>query len=171
MKFETMTFDTMLCYVRKMDENYRNSVKDRDRILQEIMDMRNRKEILSWEEIASAVAYPKAMSDQERISGGDPDSFKLFHQAERINKVFVSQMEGLLEELERTEIQITKFRFVGRCINRLDPEDREVIERFTRKDIPYEDGMDIFHVGRTTLYRLQKKAIDNLLDIYHKGQE
>ena len=167
MKFEKMTEDQMVLYVKKMNANFKKSMEARGRILEEIRGMQDRKEILSWEEIASAVAYPKAMSDREHVSGGEPDSFKLLHQAERINKLFISQMEGLLEELECVEMRITKYKYIERCISKLAPEDRDVIERFTRKDLTYEEGMAVFHVGRTTLYRLQKKAIDELLEFYN----
>ena len=84
MKYETMSAEQLLLYVRKMDANYKKLIEARSRILQEIKDMQERKEILSWDEIASAVAYPKAISDTERVNGGEPDSFKLLHQAERI---------------------------------------------------------------------------------------
>lgn len=167
MKYEKMTAEQLLLYVRKMDANYKKLVETRVRILQEIKDMQDRKEILSWEEIASAVAYPKAMSDRERVNCEGPDSFKLLHQAERINKIFISQMEEVLEELESTETQITKYKYVERCIGKLDPQDKDVIERFARKDLTYEDGMDVFHIGRTTLFRMQKKAIAHLLEIYN----
>ena len=167
MKYETMSAEQLLLYVRKMDANYKKLIEARSRILQEIKDMQERKEILSWDEIASAVAYPKVISDKERVSGGEPDSFKLLHQAERINRIFISQMEEVLEELESTETQITKYKFVERCIGKLDPDDKDVIERFTRKDLTYEDGMDIFHIGRTTLYRMQKKAMAHLLVVYN----
>ena len=169
MKYDIMNSEQMLIYVRKMDTNFRQMTEDRERILKEIQDMQNRKEILSWDEIASAVAYPKAMSDQEHVHGGEPDSYKLLHQAERINRIYISQMEELFEELEKVEIGITQYRYINRCICRLDPESKEVIEKFTRQDITYDNAMQSFHFGRTTLYKLQKRAIDQLTSIYNES--
>ena len=159
----------MVLYIKQMDKNEEKLKTARDRILQEIKDLQDRNEILSWDEIASAVAYPKAMSDKERVGGGNPDEFKLLHQAERINQIYRSQMEELLEELETVELQLTKYKYVNRCINRLDAEDKEVIDRFTRTALSYDEGMRLFHYGRTYLYKLQKKAVDNLLKLYSCG--
>ena len=131
MKYDKMSYDDMVLYIKQMDKNEEKLKTARDRILQEIKDLQDRNEILSWDEIASAVAYPKAMSDKERVGGGNPDEFKLLHQAERINQIYRSQMEELLEELETVELQLTKYKYVNRCINRLDAEDKEVIDRFT----------------------------------------
>ena len=169
MKYGKMTPEQMLFYVKRMDANFRKYLEERDRILQEIKDMQNRKEILSWDEIASAVAYPKPMPDSDKIGGGSPDEYKLFHQAERISKIYISQMEELFEELERLETEITKYRYVNRCMNQLDPEDREVIEKFTRQAITYDDAMQVLHFGRTTLYKIQKRAIDHLTVVYNNS--
>lgn len=167
MKYDKMSYNDMLFYIKQMDKNEEKLKTARDRILQEIKDLQDRNEILSWDEIASAVAYPKAMSDKERVGGGNPDEFKLLHQAERINQIYRSQMEELLEELENVELQITKYKYVNRCINRLDAEDKEVIDRFTRTSLSYDEGMRLFHYSRTYLYKIQKRAIDNLMIIYN----
>ena len=168
MKYERMTSEEMLLYVKRMDENELKLKDARSRILQEIKEMQQRKEILSWDDIASAIAYPKAMSDKEHVSGGTPDEFKLLHQAERINRIFISQMEELFEELERTELQLTQHKYINRCISRLEKEDREIIDQFVRKDMTFEKGMTEFHMARSTLYKLQKKAIENLTVIYNE---
>ena len=154
-------------YIRQMDLGIKQNQQDRERILLEIKSMKDRKEILSWEEIASAIAYPKVMADNE-FTGGNPDDFKLFHQAERIHKIYISQMEELFEELENAELQITKYKYVNRCISKLDVEAKEIIEKFVRNDLTYEKGAEIFHVSRSTLYRLQRKALGTLTDIYNR---
>ncbi len=169
MKYKKMTPEQMLFYIKRMDTDFQRYVSDRDKVLQEIKGMQERKEIISWEEIASAVAYPKPMSDTERVGGGAPDEYKLLHQAERINKIYVSQMEELFDELERLETDITKYRYVNRCMNQLSQEEKEVIEQFTRKDLSYNEAMQELHYGRTTLYKVQRRAIERLTVIYNSG--
>ena len=166
MKYETMTFDQMQRFVRQMDTSLPKLTEERERILAEIKGMQDRKEILSWDEIASAVAYPKAMSDKERISSGFSDDNKLLGQLERINKIYISQMEELCEELEAVEIKIAQNRYVDRCIGRLDHDDKEILEGFTKKDITYERGAREMHMTRNTLYKLQKRALENLIKVY-----
>ena len=153
MKYDKMSFDDMLFYLRQMHKNEEKLKTARDRILQEIKDLQDRNEILSWDEIASAVAYPKAMSDKERVGGGNPDEFKLLHQAERINQIYRSQMEELLEELEYVEKEITKQKYINRCI--------------VMPDMTFEQGMQKFHMARSSLYRMQSKAIKNLIVLYN----
>ena len=167
MKYKAMTPDQMSFYIKRMDSQYQKNIIERDAILQEIKAMHDRKEILSWEEIASAVAFPKVMSDNEKVGGGNPDEYKLLHQVERINDLYISQMSELIEEMERLETEITRYRYVIRCINRLDLEDKEVINKFTRQGITYDDAMQKLHIGRTTLYKLQKKAITHLVEMYN----
>ena len=169
MKQARMTEDQMQQYVRHMDADYERLQAERDKILGEIKSMQDRKEILSWEEIASAVAYPKAAADNERIGKGAPDEFKLFHQAERINRIYISQMEELFEELEAVEVQITKYRYIESCITKLDKEDRIFLKQFIRPDLTYEKGMEIFHTARSTLYRAQKRVIAILTEIYNSN--
>ena len=125
MKYETMTIDQMQRFVRQMDTSLPKLIEERERILAEIKGMQDRKEILSWDEIASAVAYPKAMSDKERVSNGFSDDNKLLGQLERINKIYISQMEELCEELETVEMKVAQIRYVNRCIGRLPHDERE----------------------------------------------
>ena len=167
MKYDKMSFDDMLFYLRQMHKNEEKLKTARDRILQEIKDLQDRNEILSWDEIASAVAYPKAMSDKERVGGGNPDEFKLLHQAERINQIYRSQMEELLEELEYVEKEITKQKYINRCIMKLNKDDRDIIDRFVKPDMTFEQGMQKFHMARSSLYRMQSKAIKNLIVLYN----
>ena len=170
MRHETMTPDQMLAYVKRMDEEYARLSQSRDQLLEEIKAIQARKEILSWDEIASAVAYPKAASDQERVGGGSQDEYKLLHQAERINKIYRSQMEELFDELENLEMQITKYQCVNHCISRLDPDDKEIINLFTRKNLTFTRGTELLHMARGTIYNMQKRAVTNLADIYNGNQ-
>ena len=133
----------------------------------EIKAFQDRKVILSWDEIASAVAYPKVISDDVQVKNSNPDEYKLLHQAERISKIYISQMEEIFAELENVEMHITKHKYVSRCINALDQEDKEVIEQFVKQDLSFERGMQVFHVARSTLYKMQKRAIKNLTAIYN----
>ena len=167
MKFDKMTPEQMLFYVKRMDENFEKHVLVRDHLVQEVRGLQERKDILSWEEIASAVAYPKTISDTERISGGNPDDFKLFHQAERIGMIYRSQMEQLFAELEYVETQIAKFQFVNRCICQMDLEDRMIIEEFTRKNLTFARGEELLHMVRSTLHRVQRNAVNKLTAIYN----
>lgn len=167
MKYETMTIDQMQRFVRQMDTSLPKLIEEREQILAEIKGMQDRKVILSWDEIASAVAYPKAMSEKERVSNGFSDDNKLLGQLERINKIYISQMEELCEELEAIEMKIAKNRYVDRCIGRLDNDDKEIIEGFTKKDITYEKGSREMHMTRNTMYKLQKRALTNLTKIYN----
>ena len=167
MKYETMTIDQMQRFVRQMDTSLPKLIEERERILAEIKGMQDRKVILSWEEIASAVAYPKAMSDKERVSNGFSDDNKLLGQLERINKIYISQMEELCEELETVEMKVAQIRYVNRCIGRLPHDEREIIEAFTRKDITYERASRDLHMTRNTLYKLQKRALEMLIRIYN----
>lgn len=169
MNYEKMTSDQMLYYLKTMDENHKKHIQVRDRLFDEIKGMQERKEILSWEEIASAVAYPKAASDKECIGGGSPDEYKLLHQAERINTIYRSQMEELLAELESVEMQITRYQYVNRCIGRLEQRDQEIINQFTRKNLTFAKGSEILHMVRSTIYKMQKKALDNLTELYNNG--
>lgn len=171
MRFDKMTSEQMLFYVKSMDENYEKHVQIRDRLVQDVKGLQERKEVLSWEEIASAVAYPKTMSDTERISGGNPDEFKLFHQAERIGMIYRSQMEELFAELEYVETQIAKFQFVNRCICQMDPKDREIIEKFTRKNLTFARGEELLHMVRSNLHRVQRTAVDKLTAIYNANNK
>ena len=171
MKYDTMTPDQMLAYLKLMDELEKKLIRDRERILEEIREMQERKEILSWDEIASAVAYPKAMSDRERVGGGNPDEYKLLHQAERINRIYISQMEELFAELENIEKQITKRKYVSRCISRLDEEEQEFIRKFICSDLTYEKGAELFHVSRSSLYRLQRKTLKDITQLYNGDDE
>jgi len=165
--YNKMTAGQMSDYVKTMHTSIKRLLKERERILQEIKDMQQRKEILSWNEIASTVAYPKAMPDQERAAGGNPDSFKLLHQAERINKIYISQMEELFDELEIIETEITKHKYVSRCISKLEKEDRDIIERFVCNDMTYERGAEMFHTSRSSFYRQLKRALGTLTTIYN----
>ena len=167
MKQKKMTADEMQQYVRRMDADYENLRTERDKILEEIKSMQDRKEILSWDEVASAVAYPKTAADTEWTGKGMPDSFKLLHQAERINKIYVSQMEDMFEELETVEVQIAKYRYIVSCIAKLDKEDRIFLDEFIRPGLTYGKGMDIYHTARSTLYRTQKRVIAKLTEIYN----
>ncbi len=167
MKYETMTIDQMQRFVRQMDTSLPKLIEERERILAEIKGMQDRKEILSWDEIASAVAYPKAMSDKERVSNCFSDDNKLLGQLERINKIYISQMEELCEELEDVEMKVAQIRYVNRCIGRLPHDEREIIEVFTRKDITYERATRDLHMTRNTLYKLQKRALEMLIELYN----
>ena len=167
MKQRKITFEQMLQYVKEMDADYQKLILAREKLLAEIKGIQDRREILSWDEIASAVAYPKTLPGTERISGEAPDDFKLLHQAERINTIYRSQMEELFASLENIEVQIMKYQYVNRCINLLAPKDKEIIELFTRKNLHFTKGAEIFHVVRSTLYRMQKKAVNNLTEIYN----
>ena len=171
MKYDKMTPEQMAAYVRRMDEGHKKLLEERERILQEVRKMQERKEILSWEEIAAAIAYPKAMPDREHVSGGNPDEFKLLRQAEKINKIYISQMEELFEELESVEMQIIKHKYVSRCISRLGVEEKDIIERFIRSDMTYEKGSNLLHTSRSSLYRLQKKALAALTEMYNTSSE
>lgn len=168
MKYDAMTTEQMQEFVRRMDKSFSKLTADRQRILSEIKGMQDRNEILSWEEIASGIAYPKAMSDKERISGGNVDNDKLLGQLEKINKIYMFQMEGLFEELAVVETKIAKIGFVNRCIGRLEDADKRIIEEFTRKDITYESASQEMHMTRNTIYKLQKKALEKLVGIYSK---
>ena len=169
MKYTEMTSDQMLVYVKGMDVVYEKNVQTRNRLYDEIKGMQERKEILPWEEIASAIAYPKAASDKDHVGGGSPDEFKLLHQAERINKIYRSQMEELLTELEDVETQIARYQYVSRCITHLEAKDREIINLFTRKNLTFAKGSELFHMVRSTIYKMQKKALDHLTEIYNAG--
>ena len=169
MKYESMTKEQMLIYVRTMDENYKRFCQSRDMLLGEIKAIQDRKEILSWEEIASAVAYPKAVSDSEKLGGGNPDEYKLLHQAERINMIYRSQMEELFAELESVETQITKYQYISRCISRLDEKDKEIINKFTRKNLSFAKGTELLHMVKSTIYKMQKNAIARLAELYNLG--
>lgn len=162
-----MTPDQMLDYVKRMDEEYARLSQSRDQLLEDIKAIQARTEILSWDEIASAIAYPKAASDQERVGAGTPDEYKLLHQAERINKIYRSQMEELFDELENLEMQITKFQYVNRCISRLEPSDKEIITLFTRKNLTFTSAAELLHMSRGTIYKLQRRALSNLTEIYN----
>lgn len=167
MKYDKMTSEQLLIYIKTMDENREKLIVSRDRLIKETRELQERKEILSWDEIASAVAYPKAASDSEKISGGNPDDYKLLHQAERISRIYRSQMEELFEELEDVELQLTKMQFVNRCISQLEQKDKEIIDQFTRKNLSFAEGAEVLHLVRSTIYRAQKHAIDNLTVIYN----
>lgn len=169
MKYEKMTPEQMSDYVRRMDDLIIRLKLEQERILTEVGEMKKRKGILSWDEIASAVAYPKTLSDRERTDGENPDEFKLFHQAERINRIYISQMEDLLIELEGVETQITKYKYVSHCISMLSREDKEVIDKFLRHDMTFENGARVFHTSRSSLYRQQKKALEMLTSLYNNG--
>ena len=95
---------------------------------------------------------------------------KLLGQLERINKIYISQMEELCEELEDVEMKIAQNRYVNRCIGRLPLDEREIIEAFTRKDITYERASHDLHMTRNTLYKLQKRALEKLIGIYDLKQ-
>lgn len=166
-RHEKMTPDQMLAYVKRMDAEYARISESRDQLLEDIKAIQARKEILSWEEIASAVAYPKAASDQERVGLGNPDEYKLLHQAERINKIYRSQMEELFDELENLETQIAKYQCINRCISRLDPVDKEITNLFTRKNLTFTRGAELLHMARGTIYKLQRRAVSNLTEIYN----
>ena len=170
MKYETMTVNSMQRFVKRMDETLPRLIAERERIIEEIKGMQDRKEILSWDEIASAVAYPKAMPDKERISGGNADDNKLLGQLDQINRIYLSQMEELCEELAAVEIRIAQTRYVNRCIGRLEEADREIIESFTRKDLTYERGSQGMHMARNTLYKVQKRALERLVNIYNSSE-
>ena len=170
LKHAAKTQTQMAAYVRQMDERIRQLTQNRERILQEIKEMQERREILSWDEIAAAVAYPKETSDQERTNGGSPDGYKLLHQAERINKIYISQMEDLFAELEDVELQISEDKNVSRCISRLSKEDKDIIEKFVRPDLTYEKGAYIFHTSRSSLYRQQKSVIEKLTALYNSNE-
>ena len=167
MKHDMMTPDQMLVYVKRMDEEYARLSQSRDQLLEEIKAIQSRKEILSWDEIASAVAYPKAISDQDSVGGGNPDEYKLLHQAERINKIYRSQMEELFDELESLEMQITKYQYVNRCISHLDQNDKAIINLFTRKNLTFTRGAELLHMARGTIYKMQRTALINLARIYN----
>ena len=91
----------------------------------------------------------------------------LYMDSERINKIYISQMEELCEELEDVEMKIAQNRYVNRCIGRLPHDEREIIEAFTRKDITYERASRDLHMTRNTLYKLQKRALEMLIGIYN----
>ena len=169
MKHETMTPEQMISYIKNMDATYGRLTLVRDRILEEVKAIQDRKEILSWEEVASAVAYPKAASDQERCSNGNPDDYKLLHQAERIQKIYRSQIEDLFTELENVETQISKYRYIDRCISFLEPNDKAFINQFTRKNLTYAQGVETFHIARSSIYKFQKLAVENLVKIYNRS--
>ena len=167
MKYGKMTPEQMLFYIKTMDENYDRLCQSRDRLMNEVKAIQDRKEILSWDEIASAIAFPKASSDQERTSGGNPDEYKLLHQAERINQIYRSQMEELFDELESVETQITKYQYINRCITRLEARDKEIINQFTRKNLTFAKGAELLHMVRSTIYKMQRKALIRLTEIYN----
>lgn len=169
MKYGKMTPEQMLFYIKSMDENYDRLCQSRDSLMKEVKAIQERKEILSWDEIASAIAFPKAASDPERIGRGNPDEYKLLHQAERINQLYRSQMEELFDELESVEMQITKYQYVSRCINKLEAKDKEVINLFTRKNTTFAKGEEILHMVRSTIYKMQRKALIRLTEIYNTG--
>ena len=169
MKYGKMTSEQMLAYVKAMDQNYDRLRKSRDKLINEVKAIQERREILSWDEIASAIAFPKMASDQERTSGGNPDEYKLLHQAERINQIYRSQMEELFDELESVEAQITKHQYVSRCITKLEAKDKEVINLFTRKNLTFAKGEEILHMVRSTIYKMQRKALMRLTEIYNSG--
>ena len=170
MRHEKMTSEQMLLYVKTMDENCDRLCQSRDSLINEVKAIQARKEILSWDEIASAIVFPKAASDQERISGGNPDEYKLLHQAERINQIYRSQMEELFDELESVETQITKYKYVNRCITKLEAKEKEVIDLFTRKNITFAEGEVILHMVRSTIYKMQRKALMKLTEIYNSDK-
>ena len=146
MKHAAKTQTQMAAYVRQMDERIRQLTQNRERILQEIKEM------------------------QERTNGGSPDGYKLLHQAERINKIYISQMEDLFAELEDVELQISEYKYVSRCISRLSKEDKDIIEKFVRPDLTYEKGAYIFHTSRSSLYRQQKSVIEKLTALYNSNE-
>ena len=166
-KYEKMTPEQMLVYVKRMDEEYARLSESRDQLLKEIKAIQTRKEILSWDEIASAVAYPKAASDQERVGADNPDEYKLLHQAERINKIYRSQMEELFDELEGIETKIAKYQYVNRCISRLPPNEKEIINLFTRNNLTFTRGAELLHMARGTIYKMQRRALNCLVGIYN----
>ena len=145
MKYGKMTPEQMLFYIKSMDENYDRLCQSRDSLMKEV----------------------KAI--QERTSGGNPDEYKLLHQEERINQLYRSQMEELFDELESVEMQITKYQYVSRCINKLEAKDKEVINLFTRKNITFAKGEEILHMVRSTIYKMQRKALIRLTEIYNTG--
>ena len=167
MKYGKMTPEQMLFYIKSMDENYDRLCQSRDSLMKEVKAIQERKEILSWDEIASAIAFPKAASDPERIGRGNPDEYKLLHQAERINQLYRSQMEELFDELESVETQITKYQYINRCITRLEARDKEIINQFTRKNLTFAKGAELLHMVRSTIYKMQRKALIRLTEIYN----
>ena len=171
MRYDIMTSSQMLTFVKKMDTDLEKLARARDRLFNEVKALQEHREILTWDEIASAIAYPKAASDREWTSGGFPDEYKLLHQAERINRIYQSQMEDLFTELEIVETQIARIRFVNRCINQLDPKDKEILEAFTRKNLTFVNGQEELHMGRSSLYRAQKHAIEELTELYNTSHQ
>ena len=79
------------------------------------------------------------------------------------------EIEEIFAELENIETQITKNKYVNRCINILNQEDKEIIEQFIKPDVSFDRGMQMFHMARSTLYKMQKQAVDRALKwVYNK---
>ena len=78
-------------------------------------------------------------------------------------------MEDLFTELEIVETQIARIRFVNRCINQLDPKDKEILEAFTRKNLTFVHGQEELHMGRSSIHRTQKHAIEALTELYNSS--
>ena len=163
MRIEIRTPKQLKRFLKEMDQRYSSLIEVRDGIYQEIKKLKEQREILSWDEIAEAIAYPKASPDPEKVGGGSFGSDHIFFQMEKIQEVFRSQMEDLLEELEDVEAEISKIRCLRRYIYCLPVDDRKLVETYLMTDDTSRKAAAELGMSRSKLFYDSDRIIDRLL--------
>ena len=52
-------------------------------------------------------------------------------------------------------------------ITRLEARDKEIINQFTRKNLTFAKGAELLHMVRSTIYKMQRRAVTRLTEIYN----
>ena len=69
--------------------------------------------------------------------------------------------------LDKGSTSITKYQYINRCITRLEARDTEIINQFTRKNLTFAKGAELLHMVRSTIYKMQRRAVTRLTEIYN----